>query len=108
MSLENVDDGEVYDLASAVEHLANIFEDLAYDAQREVEYGLDNFDTYDECIDAVREYQRASQACNIYLHTSNLKSFLYTMKDMEYENFLDEVKTFISAEIIQEVFDNTT
>lgn len=93
-----------YNLTTAVENLAQDFNNLEFDAAHEAEYGFDRFYTYDECMEIARKYEKASEACNIFLHTSDLTTFLYTMKEMEYESFLDEVKKFVSNGIIQEVF----
>lgn len=93
-----------YNLTSAVQNLEDHFQKLIFEAEHEAEYGFDRFYTYEECIELAREYQKASIACNIYLHTSDLKTLLYAMKEMGYEKFLYEVKKFTSEEMIEEVF----
>lgn len=108
MWLAYVGERKAHNLTSAVESLAQDFDNLVFDAEHEAEYGFDRFYTYEECIEIARKYQKAFEVCHIYLHTSDIRSFLYSMKEMEYENFLDEVKKFTPEEIILEVFGNQT
>ena len=94
-----------YNLTTAVENLAQHFANLQFDIEHEAEYGFDRFYTYDECLEIAEKYEKASEACSIYLHTSDLLTFLQTMKEMEFEQHLDEVKTFAPQNIIQQVFE---
>lgn len=97
-------DRPAYNLTTAVENLAQHFDNLVFDAEHEAEYGFDRFYTYEECIEIARKYEKASIACGIYLHTSDLITFLYKIKELEFGSYLEEVKKFVSSETIQEVF----
>ena len=103
-----VGERKAHDLKSAVESLAQHFSNLEFDAEHEAEYGFERFYTYEECMEIARKYGKASEACSIYLHTSDIRTLLHTMKEMDYENFLDEVKKFTPEEIYVEVFGNQT
>lgn len=96
-----------YNLTSAVENLGQHFENLEFDALHESQYFFERFYTYDQCNELARKYEKAVEACNIFLHTSDLRTFLQTMKVMEFEKSLDEVKKFAPSEIFQEIFGDT-
>lgn len=105
MWLAYVRERPAYNLVTAVENLASHFDNLEFDAEHEAEYGFDRFHTYDECMEIARKYKEASEVCSIYLHTSDLRTFLCTIKEMGFEKHLDEVKRFVSTEIILEIFE---
>ena len=97
-----------YNLTTAVENLAQHFSNLEFDAEHEAEYGFDRFYTYDECMEMARKYEKASEACSIYLHTSDLLAFLQTMKEMDLKQFLGEITKFVPQNIIQQVFEDNS
>lgn len=97
-----------HNLISAVENLADHFNDLVFDADHEAVYGMERFYTEEECTKIARKYEKAVEACNLFLHTNNIEAFLQTMKEMGYVHFLDELRTFVSNEIYSKVFGDVT
>ena len=97
-----------YNLTSAVKNLAAHFNDLVFDADHEAVYGMERFYTQEECTDIAKTYDKAVEACNIYLHTIDVELFLQIMNEMGYEHFLFELRRFVSIEIYLKVFGDIT
>lgn len=105
MWLAYVQQKDAYNLVSAVENLAQHLENLEFDAEHEAIYGMGQFYSYEECEEIAKNYRKGVEACNIYLHTSDLRWFLERMKDLNLRQFLEEVEKFVSKNIITEVFE---
>lgn len=91
-----------YDLISAVENLKEHFENLEFDAEHEAVYGMEKFYTAEECKEIAKKYRRGVEACDIYLNTSDIKTFTNRIKELDLNHFLNEVKKFIPKEISEE------
>ena len=93
-----------YSITTAIENLANHFDNLEFEAEHEAEYGFDRFHTYEECIEIARKYKKGSEACSLFFHTPDLRTFLRSMKELGLKKHLDEVKNFVPSVIFREVF----
>ncbi|CAG9761282.1 unnamed protein product [Ceutorhynchus assimilis] len=92
MWLAYVQETPTYSLTTAVENLAQLFRNLEFDAEHEANCGFERFKTIEECMELARKYSKAEEACNTYLHTLDLTTFLTTIKHMDFAHFLDKVK----------------
>ncbi|CAG9764638.1 unnamed protein product [Ceutorhynchus assimilis] len=92
MWLAYVQETPTYSLTTAVENLAQLFSNLEFDAEHEANCGFERFKTIEECMELARKYSKAEEACNTYLHTLDLTTFLTTIKHMDFAHFLDKVK----------------
>ena len=106
MWLAYVPTRDANNLTTAIENLSQHFSNLEFEAEHEAEYGFERCYTYEECIELANKYGKASEACHIYLHTCDLKTFLHTMKEMGFMDYLNEVKQFIPHYIIEEVIED--
>ncbi|CAG9769718.1 unnamed protein product [Ceutorhynchus assimilis] len=101
MWLAYVEYKSAYNLVSAVENLAQHLRHLQFDAEHEAVYGMDQFYNEEECTKIAKNYEKGVEACNLYLHTSDLTSFLETIKELGLTQFLEEVEKFAPKNIFK-------